>query len=210
MVTKVCLIRHGETVDADPARYKGHIDVPLSARGMEQMKKLADYLARNGRDKLSAVYSSGLCRAVKSAEIIAGPHGIRPVVVEGLKERNFGAWEGMTFDEIRQAEPDAFKAWAGDPLGFSPPGGESTAGFSERVLEAFKAIVSAHEGEGIAVVAHGGVNRVILCSLLGVPLENIFRIEQDFAALNIIEMWDYPVVKLINFNVASSRQENLP
>ncbi len=201
MVTRVCLIRHGETVDADSARYKGHIDVPLSGRGMEQMRKLADYLTRNGRGKLEAVYSSGLGRAVKSAEIIAGPHGIRPVVVEGLKERNFGAWEGMTFDEIRQVEPGAFKAWAADPLRFSPPGGESTVDFGNRAVKAFDGIVSAHPGESIAVVAHGGINRVILCRLLGIPLENIFRIEQDFAALNIIEFWDYPVVKLMNLVV---------
>ncbi len=70
--------------------------------------------------------------------------------------------------------------------------------FSSRALEAFNGIVSRHEGESIAIVAHGGINRVILCGLLGIPLENIFRIEQDFAALNIIELWDYPVVKLIN------------
>ncbi|NOZ70241.1 MAG: histidine phosphatase family protein [Deferribacteres bacterium] len=202
MVTEVCLIRHGETVDADSARYKGHIEVPLSGHGMQQMRKLADYLARNGRGKLKAVYSSCLGRAVKSAEIIAGPHGIQPVVVEGLKERNFGAWEGMTFDEIRRTDPGAFKAWAEDPLRFSPPGGESTIDFSNRALKAFNAIVSAHPGDSIAVVAHGGINRVILCHLLGIPLENIFRIEQDFAALNIIEFWDYPVVKLMNFRVA--------
>ncbi len=201
MVTKIRLIRHGETEDADSGRYKGHIDAPLSERGIGQIKRLADYIARNGPDKLNAVYSSNLGRAVKSAGIIAGPYGIEPVIVEGLKERDFGAWEGMTFDEIKERYPGAFNAWAADPLKFSPVEGESTLDFSSRAMEAFNGIVSEHEGESIAVVAHGGINRVILCSLLGIPLENIFRIEQDFAALNIIEIWDYPVVKLINFVV---------
>ena len=77
--------------------------------------------------------------------------------------------------------------------------GESTLEVKERAMKTFNEIVSEHEGESIALVAHGGINRVILCELLGIPLENIFRIEQDFAALNIIELWDYPVVKHINF-----------
>jgi alpha-ribazole phosphatase/probable phosphoglycerate mutase len=67
------------------------------------------------------------------------------------------------------------------------------------VIKAFDEIIADHAGENIAVVSHGGVNRIILCHILGIPLENIFRIEQDYAALNIVEFWDqYPVVKLIN------------
>lgn len=229
MVTKVYLIRHGETVDADARRYKGHIDVPLSDNGIEQIKKLSKYLAQrcstllNSRSTvvkkpllsdvdpsssdveqgtLKAVYSSGLSRALKSAEIIAEPHRLEPVIVEALKERNFGVWEGMSFDEIREKYPDAFDAWANNPLKFSPMEGESTIDVRERAIEAFNKIVDGHKGEEIAIVSHGGITRVILCELLGIPLENIFRIDQDFGALNVIEFWDYPVVKRINFVVS--------
>lgn len=222
MVTKIYLIRHGETEDADSRRYKGHIDVPLSENGIVQIKRLSKYLVQYSSTwlnmaqksslnnielslnnfeqfKLKAVYTSDLSRAVKSAEIIGEPFGLKPVIVEGLKERNFGVWEGMSFDEIEKKFPDVFKAWAGNPLKFSPMEGESTLDVKERALRAFNKIVEKHNGGNIAIVAHGGINRIILCELLGIPLENIFRIEQDFAALNVIELWDYPVIKLINF-----------
>ena len=211
MATTIYLIRHGETVDADSRRYKGHIDVPLSENGIKQLERLAEYLSQNinttppippldkgGQGGVSAVYCSGLSRALKSAEIIAKPFGLKPNIVDDLKERSFGVWEGMTFDEIKEKWPDAFKAWAENPLKFSPIEGENTLEVKERAMKAFNELMNNHKDEEIAIVSHGGITRIILCEMLGMPLENIFRIEQDFAALNIIEMWDYPAVKLIN------------
>lgn len=202
MVTKIYLIRHGETEDADEKRYKGHIDVPLSENGIEQIKRVSKFVSteagKQESGKVTAVYCSGLIRAVKSAEIIAEPLGLKPVVVGELKERNFGAWEGKSFDEIKEEYPEAFGAWADNPLRFSPMGGESTIDVSERAIKIFDELVGRHEGESIAIVAHGGINRVILCELLGIPLENIFRVEQDYAAVNVIEKWDYPVIKHLN------------
>ena len=205
MGTTIYLIRHGETEGAEACRYKGHIDVPLSANGIEHIRKLSSFLSgKVGKlesGKVTTIYASGLSRAVKTAEIIAEPFGLKPIIVDELKERNFGEWEGMSFDEIGSKWPDAFKAWADDPLRFSPMGGESTIALRDRVMPAFSKIIAAHEGEAIAVVSHGGVTRIILCEMLGIPLENIFRIEQDFGAMNVIEMWDYPVVKQINYTV---------
>ncbi len=204
-MTKIFLIRHGETVDANSRRYKGHIDIALSDNGVAQVTRLSDYISSNageGSDvPIGAVYCSDLSRARKSAEIIAGPLGLKPVVNIGLKERNFGVWEGLTFDEIKEKWPDAFDSWAANPVEFSPMEGESTLEVKDRAMKTFNEIISKHEGESIALVAHGGINRVILCELLGIPLENIFRIEQDFAAMNEIELWDYPVVKKINYVV---------
>ncbi|MEW6602498.1 MAG: alpha-ribazole phosphatase [Nitrospirota bacterium] len=202
-MTRVYLIRHGETEGAESRRYKGHIDVPLSENGIEQIKKVAEYLHQNTEHRtqstdLKAVYTSDLSRAIRSAEIIAGCHGLKPVVVKELKERSFGVWEGMSFDEIKEKWPDAFDSWASDPLMFSPMGGESTLQVRDRVMTAFNEITAGHRDENIAIVSHGGVIRVVLCELLGVPLNNIFRIDQNFAALNIVEMWDYPVVRMIN------------
>ncbi len=243
MVTRLFLIRHGETEDADVRRYKGHIDVPLSENGIRQMERLEKYIVQDcsnstnslngltGLSCLNAVYCSDLGRAVKSAEIIARPHGIKPSVVETLRERNFGKWEGMSFEEIRAQYPEEFEAWAKDPLRFSPVEGESTIEVRDRAIRALDEILNNHrkrsgmvqdssksvnmvqsssrlntikplnsiEQLSIAIVSHGGINRIVLCHLLGTPLDNIFRIEQDFGALNIIEFHDkYPVVKLIN------------
>jgi alpha-ribazole phosphatase len=210
MVTKIYLIRHGETEDADSGRYKGHLDVPLSKNGIKQIKKLGRYIsgeagkwgsAEVDHTGLSAIYCSDLIRAVKSADIIAEQLDLKSMILAGLRERNFGEWEGMTFGEIEKKWPDAFRAWADNPLKFSPVGGESTLEARNRVMPAFNKIIDQHKEQSIVIVSHGGVIRIILCELLGIPLENIFRIEQDFAALNIVELWDYPVIKQINYLV---------
>jgi len=154
---------------------------------------------RNDDARLAAVYTSNLSRALKSAEIIAGPYNLNPIQMKDLRERSFGIWEGMTFTEIKEKYPKEFNSWAKNPLKYSPIKGESTVEVEKRVMKALKKILGNHKGNEIAIVSHGGVNRIILCNILGIPLENIFRIEQDYAAVNIIEFWDkYPVVKLIN------------
>lgn len=228
MATTLYLVRHGETEGSDVKRYKGSIDVPLSERGIEQMKQVARYLKRSHND-LKAVYCSPLTRASRSAEIISEPYGLEPIVMTDLRERNFGIWEGLSFDEIRERYPMEFEAWAGNPLKYSPIGGESTLEVRDRVIKALDEILNRAEEQksrraevnhggnnslenycstglldccfnlNIVIVAHGGVNRIILCHLLGIPLENIFRIEQDFGAVNIIEFHEkYPVIKLLN------------
>ncbi|MFA5847015.1 MAG: histidine phosphatase family protein [Thermodesulfovibrionales bacterium] len=231
MVTTLYLIRHGETEGSETKRYKGSIDVPLSEKGIEQIKKVAVFIKEHLRlessakylsylrdihiknkgsrvrgvkgsgktQGLAAVYTSNLSRAVKSAEIIARPYKLKPIQMKELRERSFGIWEGMSFTEIKERYPEEFSAWAGNPLKYSPIEGENTVEVEKRVMKAVNRILEKHKGDEIAIVSHGGVSRIILCRLLGIPLENIFRIEQDYAAVNIIEFWDkYPVVKLIN------------
>lgn len=220
MVTTLYLIRHGETEGGSAKRYKGRIDVPLSNDGIEQVRDATVFISnvvkrRNGEAEradisdpsisrfsdsgLSVVYCSPLSRAMKSAEIIGEPFGLKPVIVPDLRERDFGAWEGMTFTEIKAKYPEAFDAWIRNPMEFTPMGGESTIEVRNRIIPVLEGLISSHAGQQIAIVAHGGVNRIIICQVLGIPLDNIFRIEQDYTAINIIEFWDeYPVVKLVN------------
>jgi alpha-ribazole phosphatase len=227
MVTTLYLVRHGETEGSETKRYKGSIDVPLSEKGIGQMKGSSSFIKEHLRKssssrhmsylkdihrsaseesasisadtQLTAIYCSNLNRALRSADIIAEPFGLNPVERPELRERSFGIWEGMTFSEIKEMYPEEFGAWANNPLKYSPIRGESTIAVKERVIPSLNKILESHTGKNIAVVAHGGVNRLILCHFLGISLENIFRIEQDYAAVNIIELWDkYPVVKLIN------------
>ena len=249
MVTTLYLIRHGETEGSETKRYKGSIDVPLSKKGIKQIKRasafLKEYIKKQASSKylsylrdihgkssaearkrgsskgfqtsqllasgeslrrpdfrtsrLAAVYTSNLSRAVKSAEIIARPYKLKPIQMKELRERSFGIWEGMSFTEIKERYPEEFSAWAGNPLKYSPIEGESTVEVEKRVMKAVNTILKKHKGDEIAIVSHGGASRIILCRLLGIPLENIFRIEQDYAAVNIIEFWNkYPVVKLLN------------
>ncbi len=209
MVTTFYLIRHGETEGGEVKRYKGTIDVPLSEKGVKQIERVTEYLFRiasheSGGTNLKAIYSSNLSRAIKSAEIIAKPHFLEPVIIPELRERNFGLWEGMSFDEIKEKYPKEFDAWVRNPFKFSPVGGESTLEVRERVIKVIDEIIGNHNGKHIAIIAHGGVNRIILCHFLGIPLENIFRIEQDYGCMNIIEFWEgYPVIKLLNYGLIS-------
>ncbi len=203
MVGTLYLIRHGSTEGDGLRRYKGSLDVPLSGEGEKEMERAAAFVKASLDSKyrkLDAIYSSDLRRATRSAEILAAVLGGNPVAVPGFRERHFGKWEGLTFEEIEERWPDAFGAWAADPLNHSPLEGESTLQVSERVERAMDEILGNHNGGEVAIVAHGGVNRAILCRLMGVPLENIFRIEQDHGAVSIVEFHDgFPVVKLLNY-----------
>ncbi|MBF0564887.1 MAG: histidine phosphatase family protein [Nitrospirae bacterium] len=149
---------------------------------------------------LDRIYCSDLSRAVKTAEILGRHFGMAPVPLSELRERHFGRWEGMSFDEIREAYPGEFAGWAKDPFNFSPVGGESTADVHERGMAILNKLLKVHKDEKIAIVAHGGINRVVLCDVIGAPLRNLFRLEQDFACVNVIEFHEnFPVVKVLNY-----------
>lgn len=197
MVTRVYLMRHGEVANGGEKRYNGHIDVDITARGVDQMHRLAGLL--EGKP-VRAVYSSDLIRSVKGAIIVAERLGISPVAVRSLRERSVGAWEGMTAEEIRQRFPGEYTAWRADLLNYRPPSGECLQDVRDRILPEYRRIVSSHPGEEIALLLHGGVNRVILAEALGLPPLNLFRIDQSFGALNIIEHYEdgMCVVKLLN------------
>ena len=118
--TTLFLIRHGHTVNGDEKRYKGHIDVELSGAGERQLLRLSENLYALNHN-LKAVYCSDLKRARRSAEIISEPLDLKPVVLPELRERSFGRWEGMSFNEIAGEYPEEFERWKSDPLRFSPP-----------------------------------------------------------------------------------------
>jgi probable phosphoglycerate mutase len=145
------------------------------------------------------VYSSDLRRAVESAEILGGRFGIAPVQVPELRERNFGSWEGLRLADIRERHPAEYEAWGRDPWAFRPDGGEGGPDVAARILPAFARLREAHATGPIAVVAHGGVNRIFLAHCLGMPLENLYRIGQAYAAVNLVEFHGgHPVVRLID------------
>lgn len=195
------LLRHGET-EGPKKVYKGHIDIPLSKEGEKQVERVVNFLRKYiKRYEINTefCYSSPLKRAIKTGEIISKELSLKLKPLQTLKERNFGKWEGLSINDIISLYPEDFERWRTDPLRFSPPEGESTLQVSERASKALNEIISAHRNSQVFIIAHGGINRVILCKILGLPLENIFRIEQEFACVNIIEFYDnHPVVKLIN------------
>jgi alpha-ribazole phosphatase len=180
----IYLLRHGEVEGASTRRFIGHLDVPLSAEGERQCAAQAERLRAT---KLTAVFSSDLGRSRRSAEIIGAPHGLIPNIVPALREMDMGRWDGLTASQIREREPEAFADWMARIGEFPFPEGESVPDLLARVAPAFDAIVAAHAGRPIAIVAHGGPNRALLCRALGLPLARLLTFGQDYAALSILE-----------------------
>lgn len=197
MSTRVYLMRHGEVANGGEKRYNGHIDVDITNTGVEQMRRLADMLVGKG---ISAVYSSDLIRSVKGARIIGESIGVHFTALRELRERSVGAWEGLTAEEIKTRFPEEYAAWRADLLNYRPPGGECLLDVRDRILPIFKRLVASHPDRNIAMLLHGGVNRVILADALGMDMMNLFRIDQAFGALNIIDYFedDLAVVKQVN------------
>src|SRR5439155_516443 len=182
--TLIYLLRHGEVVLAETRRFIGHLDVPLSAHGERQSRAQA---ARLAGARLAAVFTSDLERARRTAEIIASPHGLTPTMIPALREMAMGRWDGRTAEEIRRSEPAAFADWMARVGEVPFPEGESVPDLRARAWPAFVAIVAAHAGESIAIVAHGGTNRALLCTALGLELHRILALGQDYGALSVLE-----------------------
>jgi len=184
MRTVIYLIRHGSVVGAETRRFIGHLDVPLSPLGERQMTALARRLAAV---TMEAVYASDLSRTRRSADILAGPHGLPPIEMPELREFAMGRWEGLTAEEIRALDAAAFAKWMADVAGYRFPDGENLAQLSARAWPAFERIVAAHPGGSVAIVAHGGTNRLILCRALGLGPERLLALGQDYGGLSVIE-----------------------
>lgn len=182
--TWVYLIRHGEVEHAAEGRFYGHTDVALSAAGLVQVEALGRHL---GDQAIEAVYASDRRRARESALPLAARRGVTPVVVPDLREVAMGRWEGLTLREIRGREPEAAARWLDDPVASAFPEGESLRDLRARVIPAMASIVARHRDRRVAVVAHGGSNRVILGEALGLPLGNVLRMAQDYACFSLIE-----------------------
>lgn len=195
--TRIYLVRHGQVVGHEEKRYNGQGDVHLTAEGEAQFGLLK---LRLQKKELVAVYSSDLTRCREGANIIAYSHQLSAVLVPELRELHIGDWEGQTWQELQANYPQQWQARLADIVNYRVPNGESLLDMATRVRTALGKIVAAHPGGDVLVVAHGGVNRVILLDAIGAPLEKLFNVEQSYGCLNIIDY--YPdgraTVQLLN------------
>ena len=156
--TRIIAIRHGETAWNVDTRIQGHLDIPLSANGRWQAGRLAEAL----RDEtITAIYASDLTRAWETAQYVGQVHGLKLNKEVGLRERDFGDFEGKTFAEIEVLLPEQSLRWRKRDPEFYPAGGESLTTMRTRVLEAAERLAAQHPGEQIALVGHGGVMDVL-------------------------------------------------
>jgi alpha-ribazole phosphatase len=195
--TRIYLIRHGEIVGSDIFRYNGQADVPLTPKGFNQYHLLAERLKDAA---VSACYTSDLTRCVQGAEILCNQREIPFQTRKELRELSFGEWEGMAWTELAEQFPEAWKNRMKGFVEFRAPGGENLLDLRDRAVPALREIIARHPGEEVFVIGHGGVNRIILLDAMDAPPTSMFRIEQDYGCLNIIDYYEdgNPVVKLLN------------
>ena len=196
------LIRHGEITPSNPYRFVGQRDLPLTTRGRNQARLLGEFFVSRSVEK---VICSPLSRCVESAQIFCECLGGFPRILSDLREIALGTWEGLSVDEVRGRFPGCYEARGMNLAGFRPQGGESFVDLLRRAWPAFESVVfDAHEK--VAIVAHSGVNRVLLCRILDIPLGNLLRLEQNYGCLNTIHHDENGYrVENINFCLGKNR-----
>jgi alpha-ribazole phosphatase len=198
--TRVYLWRHPEVLGSEDGKFWGQTDVALTKHGRGQQKAVAKYMSQR---MLTAIYCSDLQRTRLVAEAVSRAFKPRKQVnaLLQLRELSLGEWEGMTYHEIDKKYPGALSQRAEDLAGYRIQGGESLQDLAERVIPVFQEIVADNQGGRVCIVSHAGVNRVILTKVMGAPLDRIFRLDQAYAGLNVIDVFEdgLPLIRNINY-----------
>lgn len=198
-MTRLIIVRHAEP-DAMRGRIYGRLDPPLSPTGRAQAERVALWLQPV---PLDAVYASPLRRARETAGFLVRERGIEMAIHPGLVDIDFGEWEGRRFDELERSDPELYRSWMTQPTRTRFPGGENFGELQARVLAAVGEI--RRETASAALVAHAGVNRVILGNVLGLADDAIFRLDQPLAAVSVVD-WieEAPIVRAVNLSLESA------
>ena len=195
-MTKVILVRHGQTIWNLEMKYQGHCDIALTEKGVEQAMLAGERLAS---EDISAVYASDLSRALKTAECIAAKHNLPVTTIPELREINFGEWEGLTFEGMKDQWSEAVPNIFTHPDEAVIPGGETFREVKTRATKALEQLVAEHPDQTIVVVSHGATIRTVLCAVLNIHLNHLWNIKQDNTAVNMLEYYDDKImVTLVN------------
>jgi probable phosphoglycerate mutase len=180
------LLRHGETPLTPQKRFSGSggTNPSLSEAGREQAERAGAALARRGT--IQAVVASPLARTRETAEIVARHLGLEVSIEEGLRETDFGAWEGLTFGEVRERHPDDLNRWLADPTAEPTGGGESFAATGARIEATREKLVAAYAGRTVLLVSHVTPIKTFVQLALGAPPAALFRMELSAAALSAV------------------------
>ncbi len=185
-MAKLYLIRHGETDYNKTYRFQGQTDIPLNEAGRAQAELLARYFREIPLDGL---YCSSLERAVETARAIGRVQGLEPVSVDAFRELNFGAWEGRNSEDIQKRDAREWKEFFASPADTVLPGGESMTDVQRRAYPALRKILEQHPQGQVAVVAHGGILRVLICTMLGMNLNRTWHLHVGNASVTCFYYW---------------------
>ena len=185
-MAKLYLIRHGETDYNNALRFQGQTDIPLNQKGIEQAEKAADFF----RDiPLQAIYTSTLIRARTTAEIIAGVKGMEVQETDALREMSFGIWENMNSKDIQKKYAKEWKDFFASPARTTIPQGESMLDVQKRAYPTVQEILDRYPEGDVAFVAHGGIIRVLMCTMLGLDLNRAWHLHVGNASITCFYYW---------------------
>ena len=199
--TTLVLVRHGVTAHTVDKRFSGGLggsDPGLTDEGRAQVRATADWLSPVA-EGIDVVVSSPVRRTRESAEILGARLGREFAVEEGLAEMDFGAWEGLTFAQVRERHPDELDAWLGS-LDHPPGGGESFRVVEERVLASLERLLSEHPGRTVLAVSHVTPIKVLVAHALGAPLDSVYRMELTPASVTVLSFYADGNASLRMFN----------
>ena len=182
--TRIVLVRHGHVEGIAPPRFRGQTDLPLTVRGTRQAERTRDLVACLPRP--AAAYASPLLRCMMTAEIIAQPLSLAVASIPSFLDIDYGEWQGRSYQEVEQADPERFACWFNSPHLAIIPGGETLLELARRVAETMRSIVAKHCGETVLLVGHDTVNRVMLLLALDLPLSRVWHLRQDPCAVNLV------------------------
>lgn len=185
-MTKIILTRHGDVVGIKPKRFRGRAELALTELGERQADVLAQRIAATWQP--AAIYTSGLHRCVATGGKIGRACSVASSALDGLMDLDYGQWQMRVQDEIKVEQPELFNLWHAAPHLVRFPGGESLQDVVARTSDALRAVLKAHPGQTVVLVAHDSVNRALLLQLLDQPLSAYGKIVQDPCCLNEIDI----------------------
>ena len=185
-MAKLYIIGHGETDYNNSLRFQGQTDIPLNQKGIEQAEKAADFF----KDiPLQAIYTSTLIRAKTTAEIIAGVKGMVVQETDALREMSFGIWENMNSKDIQKKYAKEWKDFFASPARTTIPQGESMSDVQKRAYPTVQEILDRYPEGDVAFVAHGGIIRVLMCTMLGLDLNRAWHLHVGNASITCFYYW---------------------
>lgn len=185
-MTKLILMRHGHVEGIYPERFRGRADIPLSPLGLRQAQALADRVS--ARFKPAALYTSPQKRCVTTADIVARTATVPFQVLSGLQDIDYGEWQGLTHEVVKQRWPTLYDVWKERPHLMRFPGGESLQDIVARSADVVREMLLRYPGDDdqVLLMGHDSVNRTVLLQLLDQPLSAYWRLEQSPCAISEI------------------------
>ncbi|MBW1973132.1 MAG: hypothetical protein DRG20_04490 [Deltaproteobacteria bacterium] len=182
-MTRIYIVRHGNTLWNKDKIFRGHKDIPLDETGKEEAKKVADVMSEIKIDK---IFSSPLLRAKETADIIAKPHNLDVEKENAFIDISFGEWQGISLNKVKEKWPKLYDKWLNEPDKVKFPKGDRLEDVLKRSVGKIKDLVNIYSDKNLLIVSHRVVNKVMILGCLGIDLSHFWQIGQDTCAINLI------------------------